>query len=44
MYIKMTEEEDNKMAHRWQKDADGVLIFVRFYISLLVRMQEPIIL
>jgi hypothetical protein len=28
MYNKMTEEEDNKMTDRWQKDADGILIFV----------------
>jgi hypothetical protein len=34
MYIKMTEEEDEKMAHRWQKDADGILIFVSPYINL----------
>jgi hypothetical protein len=29
----MAEEEDNKMADRWQKDADGILIFVSLYIS-----------
>jgi hypothetical protein len=29
MYRKMAEEEDNKVAERWQKDADGILIFVR---------------
>jgi hypothetical protein len=40
MYIKMTEEEDNKMAHRWQKDADGILIFVSRYISLQARMHQ----
>ena len=28
MYVKMAEEEDNKMTERWQKDADGILIFV----------------
>jgi hypothetical protein len=28
----MTEGEDEKMSHRWQKDADGILIFVRHYI------------
>jgi hypothetical protein len=28
MYSKAAEEEDNKMAERWQKDAEGVLIFV----------------
>jgi hypothetical protein len=33
MYIKMTEGEDEKMAHRWQKDADGILIFVSPYID-----------
>jgi hypothetical protein len=30
----MAEEEDNKMADRWQKDADGILIFVSALISL----------
>jgi hypothetical protein len=34
MYSKTTEEEDNKMADRWQKDAYGILIFVSPYISL----------
>ena len=24
----MAEEEDNKMATRWQRDADGIRIFV----------------
>jgi hypothetical protein len=28
MYLRMAEEEDDKMAARWQKKADGVLIFV----------------
>jgi hypothetical protein len=28
MYVKMSQEEDNKTADRWQKDADGILIFV----------------
>ena len=32
MYVKMAEEEDNKMTERWQKDADGILIFVSPYI------------
>ncbi|KAH9971361.1 hypothetical protein BGW80DRAFT_1460624 [Lactifluus volemus] len=27
MYVKMAEEADNKMTKRWQKDADGILIF-----------------
>jgi hypothetical protein len=28
MYLRMAEEEDDKMAERWQKKADGILIFV----------------
>jgi hypothetical protein len=28
MYSKMAEEEDKKLADRWQKDADGMLVFV----------------
>jgi len=28
MYSKIAEEEDNKMAERWQKDAEGIIIFV----------------
>jgi hypothetical protein len=27
MYSDAAEEEDNKMVERWQKDADGILIF-----------------
>jgi hypothetical protein len=34
MYVKMTEEEDNKMTDRWQKDGDGILIFVSPYLGL----------
>jgi hypothetical protein len=44
MYIKMTEEEDNKLADRWQKDADGILIFVSPYIGLQARIHQPTIL
>ena len=40
MYSKAAEEEDNKMADRWQKDADGILIFVSppvgCYVSLCI--------
>jgi hypothetical protein len=28
IYSKAAKEEDNKMVERWQKDADGILIFV----------------
>ena len=30
MYQNMAEDEDNKMAERWQKDAEGILFFVSF--------------
>jgi len=29
MYSNIAEEEDNKMVERWQKDAEGIIIFVR---------------
>ena len=28
LYSKIAVDEDNKMVERWQKDADGILIFV----------------
>jgi len=28
MYSKIAEDEDNKTAGRWQREADGILIFV----------------
>jgi hypothetical protein len=28
MYSKVAEQDDNTMAERWQKDADGILIYV----------------
>jgi hypothetical protein len=36
MYLRMAEEGDDKMAERWQKNADGVLIFVslQFYLHI----------
>jgi hypothetical protein len=34
IYSKAAEEEDNKMVERWQKDADGILIFVSPYIGM----------
>ena len=29
MYTEMAKDYDKKRAERWQKDADGILIFVR---------------
>ena len=34
MYSKTAETEDNTMAERWNKDADGMLIFVSLHIRL----------
>jgi hypothetical protein len=33
MYVRIAEEEDKEMADRWQKDADGILIFVSAHSS-----------
>jgi hypothetical protein len=33
MYVKVAEHEDNKMTDLWQKDADGILIFVSIHVS-----------
>ena len=35
MYLERAEEEDRKMAESWKADADGILIFVRFYPQIL---------
>jgi hypothetical protein len=35
MYMEMAEEEDKKMAESWKADAEGVLVFVRFYLLIL---------
>ncbi len=35
MYLKMAEEDDQKMAESWKADADGILIFVRFNVLVL---------
>ena len=42
IYYKAADEEDNKMAKRWQKDADGILIFVRpcVCIDIFSRMNR----
>ena len=36
IYSKAAEEEDNKMVERWQKDADGILIFVSSHILAFI--------
>jgi len=39
MYSKVAEEEDNKMAELWQKDADGILIFVSRRVSVHISLN-----
>jgi hypothetical protein len=31
MYMEKSERDDNVMAERWQRDADGILIFVSLH-------------
>src|SRR6266851_4862691 len=38
LYSKIAEEEDNKMTDRWQKDADGILIFVSDLLAVLIAL------
>jgi hypothetical protein len=39
IYSKASEEEDNKMVERWQKDADGILIFVSPRIGIRLSLH-----
>ena len=41
MYSKIAEEEDNEMAERWQKDADGLLIFVSPRVGIHSSLCNP---
>jgi hypothetical protein len=36
IYSKAAEDEDNKMVERWQKDADGILIFVSLISAIIL--------
>ncbi|KAH9971324.1 hypothetical protein BGW80DRAFT_453767 [Lactifluus volemus] len=38
MYVKMSQEEDDKMADRWQKDADGILIFTGLFSAAVAAL------
>jgi hypothetical protein len=44
IYSEATKELDDKMVDRWQKDADGILIFVsprvRIYICLVHELEH----
>ncbi|KAI0266276.1 hypothetical protein BGY98DRAFT_939186 [Russula aff. rugulosa BPL654] len=38
IYSKATQEEDNKMTERWQKDADGILIFTGLFSAAVAAL------
>ncbi|KAH9995511.1 hypothetical protein BJV77DRAFT_1066231 [Russula vinacea] len=38
MYSKAAEEEDNRMVERWQKDADGILIFTGLFSAAVAAL------
>ncbi|KAH9998211.1 hypothetical protein BJV77DRAFT_740606 [Russula vinacea] len=38
IYSKAAEEEDNKMVERWQKDADGILIFTGLFSAAVAAL------
>jgi hypothetical protein len=42
MYSTIAEEEDSKMVERWQKDTEGIIIFVRpnIFFQVVVRTYE----
>jgi hypothetical protein len=39
IYSKAAEDEDNKMVERWQKDADGILIFVSPRVGICLSLR-----
>ncbi|KAH9987817.1 hypothetical protein BJV77DRAFT_1161235 [Russula vinacea] len=44
LYSKIAEDEDNKMVERWQKDADGILIFTGLFsaaVAALLALTVP---
>jgi len=41
MYLKIGEEEDNKMVERWQKDAEENFLFVS-PVSLFMQMYHEL--
>ncbi|KAI0246412.1 hypothetical protein BJV78DRAFT_1135221, partial [Lactifluus subvellereus] len=40
----MADEEDNKMAERWQKDADGILIFTGLFSAAVAALLAVTVL
>ncbi|KAI0245473.1 hypothetical protein BJV78DRAFT_1106382, partial [Lactifluus subvellereus] len=44
MYQKMAEEEDDKMAERWQKDAEGILLFSGLFSAAVAALVTVTVL
>jgi hypothetical protein len=42
IYLKMKNGEDNQIADRWQKDADGILIFVSCLLVSIPRRSAQL--
>jgi hypothetical protein len=40
MYLRMAEGEDDRMAERWQKNADGILIFVSLHLNITLYITQ----
>ena len=39
IYSKAADDEDNKMVERWQKDGDGILIFVSHRVDICLSLN-----
>ena len=39
IYSKAADDEDNKIVERWQKDADGILIFVSHHVDIRLSLN-----
>lgn len=39
MYNEMAGEEDKKMAESWKADADGILVFVSFFLDMSLQVR-----
>ena len=39
IYSKAADDEDNKIVERWQKDADGILMFVSHHVDIRLSLN-----
>jgi hypothetical protein len=42
MYMKIGDEEDNKVVERWQKDSKEILLFVSPRVAIRANTQPPL--